>query len=293
MNEALHIALTFDDHFWAPAYATMRGICVGTARRKDLVFHLLHIGLTAEHRRQLDVITTEFGAELRDYDMAATDHLTRRVEAFPAFVKHRLNAIVYARLFLADTLPQDIERLIYIDSDILVRTPIERLYDIDLQGNVVAAALCPMRFGFQTDRDGAAKPFFRSEEPYFNSGLLLIDMEAYRKVDIVGTIAREVPAEYVSKLYFDQDILNVALRNKWLVLDYRWNLQNPLPYHEPTDPFVVHYTGVNKPWRLRGKTAFKRHYRHVMTNAVFWQFWRERLWKGLKRPFRLLLGGRS
>ena len=40
MTGPIHIVLTFDDNFWAPAYAVARSICLST-RRRDLVFHLL------------------------------------------------------------------------------------------------------------------------------------------------------------------------------------------------------------------------------------------------------------
>ena len=49
----MHIALTFDDNFWAPAYATMRSVCLFTHRRSELVFHLCHRTITDQHRADL------------------------------------------------------------------------------------------------------------------------------------------------------------------------------------------------------------------------------------------------
>src|SRR4051812_38792758 len=95
---AIHVALCFDDNFWAPAYAVMRSISLFTHRRNDLVFHLFHLPLTPQHRADLDAIGTEFGATLVFYNL----------ETFPLFVdiaarmpkKKRLPHIVYARLLI-------------------------------------------------------------------------------------------------------------------------------------------------------------------------------------------------
>ena len=89
MNTAgpLHIALTFDDYFWAPAYATMRSVCLTTRRRADLVFHLFHWHLADENRAILDAIGTEFGARIVHTALAenaAAESATNRTDDPPA-----------------------------------------------------------------------------------------------------------------------------------------------------------------------------------------------------------------
>ena len=61
MTAPIHIALTFDDNFWAPAYALMRSVCLFTRRRRDLVFHLCHRTLLPAHQTDLEGIAEEFG----------------------------------------------------------------------------------------------------------------------------------------------------------------------------------------------------------------------------------------
>lgn len=285
---ALHIALTLTDNYWAPALATMRSVCLFTHRRSDLVFHLVHSGLSPQHRESLDAIVAEFGAALHYYDIAATDILSARVARLPSTMSTRLHQIVYARLFLHEIVPSEIERLIYLDCDLFVRVPIEKLYELDLGDNAMAAGLDPFRTGFQTRRDHKPKRLFDPADPYFNAGVLLIDTRKWTEIDIVGTITQTLDETEIASLYFDQDILNYVMKGRWHVLDYRWNLQEPKTVHEPMDPFIVHYTGVKKPWNLLGRIAFKRHYRHTMTNEAFYRFYRERMVHRLLRPVRLL-----
>ena len=283
----IHIALTFDDKFWAPSYATMRGICATTGRRKDIVFHLVHTGLGATHKAKLETITDECGARLVFYDVAASGALESRIANFPRIRHKNLNEIVYARLFLCHIIPADVKRLIYIDSDILVRIAIESFFDIDLEDKAIAAAISTHRVMFQSHRDLVKKDYFRTEDPYFNAGFLLIDTTKFRAVDFAAVVAQKVPEDQRTNLYYDQDILNIAFNGQVKLLDATWNLQNPIPAHESLDPKIVHYTGNRKPWRLLASPAFKRLYRHTMTNAVYYQFMRERLARRVKRLLRL------
>src|SRR5690606_37783876 len=66
----IRVVLSFDDNFWALAYAVMRSACLSSKRRAEMVFHLLHMPLCGEHRHDLEAITREFGAELRWYPLA-------------------------------------------------------------------------------------------------------------------------------------------------------------------------------------------------------------------------------
>jgi len=288
-RDPIHIALTFDDRYWAPAYATMRSICIVSRRRANIVFHLMHMGLGEDHRQALTAITAEYGATLEFYDLESDGALMDRVRQLPP-VKHRhlnFSPMVYIRLFLTDIVPGTVERLIYIDCDMMVRAPIEALYDLDLGDYPIAAVLDPYGTGFQTGRDFRPKPYYDTTEPFFNAGLMVIDTRRLAAIDPVATAKARLSAEEFASVYYDQDILNIALRNNWLVLEPMWNLQNPTPSHEALDPRVVHYTGTNKPWLLFGETAFKRNYRHIMTNDYFYLFLRERIAARLPwlRPF--------
>lgn len=285
MTSPIHIALTFDDGYWAPAYTTMRSICMVSHRPTDIVFHLMHVGLSERHKADLAAVTAEFGAQLVYYDLDALGILRERIAKLPRVGMHINTPIVYTRLFLTDIVPKDIERLIFIDSDMMVRAPIEQLYELDLEGFPIAAASDPYRTGFQTGRDLKPKRYYSTRDLFFNAGLLVIDTRKVAQIDIVGRVLELLTPEEVAGLYYDQDILNIVFRNNWRVLDKMWNMQNPLPAHEILDPFVVHYTGIHKPWLLGKKPAFKRMYRHMMTNAYYYRYLRERVAKRLGLGF--------
>lgn len=281
-DTALDIALTFDDGFWAPAYATMRSVCLASHRRGHLVFHLLHRGLTVPHRQALEAIRDEFGATLIDYDLTTNAAFT----GFLAGMSYHkaLTNLVYARLMLDQLLPPDIARVLYLDCDMLVRAPVEELFRLDLEGKAVAAVLDPHRHRAMLGRDFKQNSdLFSFDWAYFNAGMLVIDRALFAAADLPGRTRAYHEAGVLARVQYDQAVLNLVFKDNWLPLDFRWNVINPQPAHENFEPKIVHYTGPYKPWHLLNRLAFAQAYRHTMTNEVFYRYWRERQLRRLKR----------
>lgn len=281
---ALHVALTFDDYFWAPAYATMRSVCLSTLRRKEVVFHLLHWQLAAEHRAVLDGIADEFGARLVHYALEADPDIRALIGGLPG--TRSFPPMVYARLLLDQLLPAEVERVLYLDCDLYVRAPVERLLEMALDGKSLAAASEPGRQHLIAGDDMRTRQGpFDPAEPYFNSGVLLIDRAAWRRADLPGFLAGLHASGELARLYHDQDVLNLRFRGDWLALDPRWNLTKPHPALRAFDPFIVHYTTGQKPWNALAYVAFGSSYKHVMTREVLRRYRRYRMGVWLRRRF--------
>jgi len=283
----IEIALTFDDNFWAPAYASMRSVCLTTSDPARLRFHLLVQGLSPAHRAVIDSIATDYGATLNLIELDERNVLGERIAGFPSIRMRRFRPVIYARLFLGELLPAEVERVLYLDSDVFVRSPIEALYEIDMNGKAIAAALQPDRLHCIAGKDLRTRQVFTLGQPYFNSGVMLIDMRQYRGVDFAAALSGSLPQSEIDMFYYDQDILNFVFRGRFHQLDYRWNLQNPLEAHEILDPHILHYSANPKPWFAWSRVAFKRTYRHLMTNRYFYQYRRERLVRLARRWLRL------
>lgn len=289
----IHIALAFDDAFWAPAYAVMRSVCLNTTRRADLVFHLCHDGLAPHRQPALDRIAAEFGARLHYYPLADNARFNAEYRNLP--IARRLHAVTYVRMMLDVLLPADTGRVIYLDCDTQVMAPIEALWQTDLEGRSLAAVRDPWRLHIMNGRDIAEKrDIFDPAASYFNAGVLVIDLARFAAADIPAHIARFAADGLLERLYYDQDMLNLIFRDDWIALDWRWNVIDPREPHQAMNPMILHYTGKARPWHLLAgifrSVAFAQIYRHVMTNAVFYRFLRERwarYWLG-----RIGLGGR-
>ncbi len=280
-SQAIHVALIFDDNFWAPAYATMRSVCLFSRSREQLVFHLLHRTLSDAHRADLLRITEEFPVQLRWYDLDQLPLFQELIARIPE--QGRLPNIFYARLLIDRFVADDVKRMLYLDCDMLVRDDLGALYEWDLDGKPFGAVRDTSGAWIVAGRDVRAnRDIFDVANSYFNSGLLLMDLAAWRATDLVGHLQRAQAQGLMQRIYYDQDLLNLIFSNNWQRLPWRWNLIDPKPVHESLDPAIIHYTGVKKPWSLlvgmRRSVAFARFYRHVMTNELFYAFARHR-WK--------------
>lgn len=287
--DAIHVALCFDDNFWAPAYALMRSACLATSRRGDLVFHLLHDDLAAERNTDLSRITEEFGATLVHYPLQDNAEFNALCRTLP--IDKRLHIVIYARLLLDRLLPRDVKRVIYLDCDVMVRAPLEVLYGIDVEEFPIAAVSDPLRLRNMMGRDMRTKVgIFEPSSPYFNSGVLLIDLERYAAIDIPARVEDLRRRGLIERLYFDQDMLNLIFSGNWKQLNWRYNLIDPRPAHEGLDPYIIHYTGYRKPWNLISGVAFANSYRHVMTNELYYRYMRHRWKRYWGKRLRRLIG---
>jgi lipopolysaccharide biosynthesis glycosyltransferase len=231
----LHVALTFDENYWAPAYAVMRSICLASRRPGDLVFHLIHTGLDARRRDQLDAIAIEFPVATQHTDLTTHPAYRAFVDELP--IGKPFTPIIYARLLLDRLLPPDVERVIYIDSDTFVRGPIEDLAELDLAGKPIAAVLDPGRHKLMLGRDFRQNAdLFDFHFAYFNSGMMVIDRKAFGIADLPGQTRRMYESGLLARLQYDQAVLNLVFKDNWRPLDFRWNLICPLPAHEVLEP---------------------------------------------------------
>lgn len=277
MTGPIHVVLTFDDNFWAPAFAVSRSICLST-RRRDLVFHLLHDGLKSERYADFQKLRDEFpGIAVNHYELSTNDHFNAVCRSLP--VDNRLHTVMYARLLIGTILPAGIERVIYLDCDTFVVSPIEWLFEQDMGGHPVAAVSDPVKQLMMMGRDMREKTgLFDSAQDYFNSGVMLIDLPRYAATDIPFRIEEMKASGVLKKLYFDQDMLNLIFSGNWQKLPWRFNVTDPQVAHQAMDCFIMHFTGHARPWLLYANVAYRRSYRHVMTNELFYRFMRHR-WK--------------
>ena len=168
-------------------------------------------------------------------------------------------------------MPKDADRAVYLDCDVVIRRCIGDLYDLDMDGAVALAAL-DQGAAFVACPWGLGNWFELGQQPSdfnFNSGVMLIDIEAWRR-DRIGRTAIEYarvsgPDVREFPINCDQEALNATVGKRIGTLDPRWNQQGELftpanaavlPFPRETvekirqDPWVVHYSTGTKPWHF-------------------------------------------
>jgi hypothetical protein len=166
----------------------------------------------------------------------------------------RMPPTVYQKLLLADWLPAECERAIWLDCDLVVLGDLGELWRAPLDGAVVAAVadeLVPTlasRFGVCAQRELGLPP----GAPYFNAGVLVVDLRRWRE-ERVAARCFDYLARFRERLVFwDQEALNAVLAGRWSAVGRGWNRNASLRRLEAegdgADDRIVHYCGRLKPW---------------------------------------------
>jgi lipopolysaccharide biosynthesis glycosyltransferase len=167
----------------------------------------------------------------------------------------------YYRLFIPEIVNGD--RALYLDADSVVTGRIDDLYNIDISDTFLAA-VDDMDIYNHKDLE------MKDSAKYFNSGVMLINLEYWRvhgiKQKVIDFISRK--PEVIRCV--DQDGLNSVINGNWLEVHPKYNLHTRLLYieHSPDspvinaidNPVIIHYTGSSKPWHFRNVHPLKHFY---------------------------------
>lgn len=184
-----------------------------------------------------------------------------------------LSLSAYYRLFTPHLIESDINRILYLDSDLILRSSVDELLALDLEGNVLAA-----RPAYETEQIiNFAKGLKRSPDiPYFNSGVMIIDVAKWREERITEKAIAFAKGSPDQIQFADQCALNHVIGGQFTFLLPAWNVglsfwditAAPPPrfveYSEivasRSDPKIVHYNGRSKPWHYHDNHPWKHLY---------------------------------
>ena len=156
-------------------------------------------------------------------------------------VSESFSRAAHLRLFL-DEILSDFDRAVYLDSDISVLTDVSPLLAMLPKSAPIIAA-----HDLFLMIDGTYRERLQMSAPYFNSGVMVLDLKAIRAERIFPT-ALQYALDHPERCPFvDQDPLNAILNGRWQTLDWRWNAVNYMSERLPKQPFIRHFAG-SKPW---------------------------------------------
>ena len=198
--------------------------------------------LTKEKSRNLDErfksLEDEFNVTIVVYEVS-DENLTD----FP--LSSHFSTAIYYRLIAPELLPQSLDRILYLDSDVVVTGSVTELYSLDFCDKVVAA--CGSRVITTKQRLQLQGNY------YFNSGVILINLVQWRRQEI-GRQCLEFLNRCGDEVKFgDQDALNKVIDGDFVSVDRRWNtLVDFYSGRVPVtaESVILHFIGGLKPWQV-------------------------------------------
>jgi lipopolysaccharide biosynthesis glycosyltransferase len=264
------------DAAYVPWAATLILSCLEANPGQAVDFYILNDGSVGEvERARLQVLVSEGPSTISFIDIDGG--LLASLPSTPQF-----GPIVWLRFHIPDLLPR-LSRALYLDSDTFVAGPLRALWEMPLQGLPLAAVANVVEPMF---RDHVASLGIAYPGGFFNSGVLLLDLDVMRAEDSAEALFRYARDHRRTLLWPDQDALNTVFEERWLSLHPRWNAQNSLwawrqwaleVFDEVTlreatsDPGIRHFEGPSlaKPWHYLCRSPGYREYRAAWTRTAW------------------------
>lgn len=263
--EQINILLCTDKYYVMPCGITIFSICLHNQHNK-LHFHLLVEGVSEEQKKEISELIQSHQQEVTFYDVDNTI-----LKDLP--VNNRFRISIYYRLMMGKILPSAIKKILYMDSDVIVRGDLHEIWQTELSKNSVIGAVLD-----QSCDD--IRHYNRTELPpmsgYYNSGVLLVNLDVWRKRQIGEQCIHYINQNPNKVLYPDQDALNVVTYKQWDAMSFRYNVQAYMYYcakdilarneyvsqmiKESENPLIIHYTEARKPWMEGCKHPFTNEY---------------------------------
>lgn len=279
MKSVLRVALGSDENYLDGLAGTLNGVA-RHASADEVLAVVLDCGIAEESWRELEGVLRARHPKLalRRERVGA-----ERLAIFNrARHEHRLNDTSYARLLLPELLPEW-ERIVYLDSDMLVDADLTPLMTRELGGApwgaVAEQHISTLGQNVEVERLSAEEAGLRA----FNTGLLVLDLGAMRREGFLEQVLKL--GEMGRWAYQDQALLNYIARGRWHALPARWNRQlfvtENFSIYRDRPGSVWHFIGKMKPWHFEAGAA-----RGLM--ADFWAEWADCGWtpraRGRWRP---------
>ncbi|MBQ9077189.1 MAG: glycosyltransferase family 8 protein [Muribaculaceae bacterium] len=260
----IHIACNIDSNYVKYCAVTIVSLFENN-RNKTFSIHIIADGLSDKEKSTLTNIAQKYGNSIFFY---SPDMDRLKGFSINRFSK-RISLATYYRCILSDILPESIDRVLYLDCDIIILGDILPFWQTSLD-NIGVAAIEDVGYN---DTERYKILCYPKEASYFNAGVLLINLDYWRKHDMASACINYYHKYPERILYNDQDLLNSILYKDKKLVDLRWNVQDGF-YRNPKamthqwknkfagvlkHPIILHYTN-RKPWEYDSQHPLRNEY---------------------------------
>lgn len=268
----MDIVCCTDTHYIMPTGVMLKSLFDNNKTENLTVHVIIDDSVTESDKRALTEITEGYIS----FYSASSIHC-----GFPniGVTNTHVTTASYYRLFLTQLLPVEIEKVLYLDGDIIINDNLSDLWETNIENYAI---------GCIKDMDeipNLNRVSYPRDYGYFNAGVLLINLKFWRHHHLLETFLQCIKENGTKLMYHDQDVLNFTLYDKKRYLPMRYNVQNGFLFkkrfqlftHDDDSndlkvaqqhPAIIHYT-LSKPWKQNSVSPFKRLFRYYK-NQTAW-----------------------
>lgn len=255
MTVRIPIFLSSDNNYAPFVATTIASICDNTESFCD--FYILDGGINAENRAKIQGLTEQY----RNFSIEYINIDDEKY--FKGFIANSYVTLPAYYRFIIPQLKQNLKKILYLDVDIIAKNDILELFNIDLGDKVIGAVKDLGDSYYITNLKNNVE--INPSHTYFNSGVLLIDCEKWRRQNITEKLF-DIEKKYRGKLLCnDQDVLNKVFENNYKMLPEKFNALTITG-----ETVIRHYYTTPKPWEIEQNIKNS----DLLINDIesFWQY---------------------
>ncbi|MDR1910955.1 MAG: glycosyltransferase family 8 protein [Helicobacteraceae bacterium] len=265
----MHIFFASDDKFAQHLSVAITSIVKNMLSCDRVNFYVLDGGISDKNKKKLSKLESKSASiEYIAIDEKLFAHCPINPQGASIECKH-VGLQAYYR-YLIPKLKPDLEKVLYLDCDLVANASLNDLWNTELGDNYVGAV---------EDTYKSAKSQMKIKVDHlFNSGVMLINNKKWVKDKISDLLFENTKLLFDKIVYVDQDVLNYTFRNKIYWLEPRYNLQQNAWFdgqrgaysdermeYARSRPVIAHFNGPNKPW----DRYYKCRYKHKKLYGVY------------------------
>jgi lipopolysaccharide biosynthesis glycosyltransferase len=268
----MYVVFCLDNNYVMQYCVTMTSLCENNSNCVIEFYIITDKNFTYKNEIILIKIANKYGHSLKIFRVDITTMLN-----YPPFNN---SIATYYRLLIADILPINIDKVLYLDGDLIVRSQLQDLWENDING-YSGGAILENREENNNQTDN-----------YFSSGVMLINLKYWRENNIGGRTQNFIHKFPEKCKIVDQDALNYILKNNIKCLPFKYNIMC-FAYHKDEfikikglklnelhmarlNPVILHFNEPRKPWNY-GCT--------MMYKEEFFRYLEKTEWKDFKIKF--------
>ena len=257
-----HIVYATDDNFAEILGVSLVSLYENSKDVDEIIVYVLESGISDENIKKLKSLPKKYSRSDLSF-IKATD-ISKELSMNVNLDRGSLSQ--YARLFVSSVLPAKLDRVLYLDCDIIINKSISELWNLDIKGKTIAALKDAFSKQYRKNID------LEPDDIMFNSGVMLIDLDKWRRENIESKLLEFIRKKNGKIQQGDQGALNAILSKETFCLEPRFNsvtifydfsYEEMMVYRKPVDfypreeielavrePSIIHYTTsfLSKPW---------------------------------------------
>ena len=252
-TETINVAFTIDKNFPTYTLLVINSILLNNSSKSDYMFYIVENDLTEKDKTKMRKYVEKRGQKIQfiNVDTAVIDNNENFYLNKHTSSSH-VTRIGTARILLGELLPENIHKVIYLDSDVLVLADLKELWDYDISGYAAGMAENVTTSGEKFD--------------YYNSGVILMNLDYWRKNKLAEKMIKYLNDNKTLE-FPDQDTINAVIGGQILEVPIGWN-ETASYFRNPDDISwvkIVHYISNTKPWLFR--------YHNLKSKRIFYKYW--------------------